>query len=155
MYRKIAIAGATAAVIIGSGTAALAATDTTSGSPSTPSGTPTTSASTAKHPKALRVAARRSVHGQVVTKGKDGKFVTHDFAKGVVTAVSSSSIAVKTADGKSETYTVNSSTKVRVRTNGKGAAGKITDVHVGDSALVAGTGTGTPTAMHIVDVGKR
>jgi hypothetical protein len=150
MYRKIAIAGATAAVIIGSGTAALA----TSGSatPGTPS--PTSSSAPAAKDGKAHALLRHTVHGQIVTRNKDGQFVTHDFTRGDVTAVSSSAVAVKSADGKTQLYKVTSSTKIRVRTSGKGAAGKISDVHVGDTVLVTGTGTGTPTATHLVDVKK-
>jgi hypothetical protein len=150
MYRKIAVAGATAAVIIGAGTAALAESGTTtSGSPSPTSTTSSAKATTAKH-----ALLRRAVHGQIVTRNKDGQFVTHDLIRGNVTAVSTSAIQVKAADGTTQLYKVTSSTKVRVRTAGKGAPGKLSDVHVGDTVLVAGTGTGTPTAMHIVDVKK-
>ncbi|MGH9060765.1 MAG: hypothetical protein ACRDZY_14815, partial [Acidimicrobiales bacterium] len=95
---------------------------------------------------------RRAVHGQIVTRDKDGRFVTHDLIRGEVTSVSASEVSVKAADGTSQRYTVISSTKVRVRTSGKGAPGKITDVHVGDTVLVAGTGTGTLTAKHLVDI---
>lgn len=159
MYRKIAIAGATAAVILGSGTAALAVSDTTSaGTPtaSSPSASSAPSTGGAKgHGKALRAALRRAVHGQVVTRDKDGKFVTHDMIRGAVVSLSTSAVTVKAADGTSQRYAVTASTKVRIRTAGKGAPGKIADVHVGDSVLVAGTGTGTPAARHIVDVHKR
>ena len=165
MYRKIAIAGATAAVIIGSGTAALAVSGT--GAPATP-GSPTTPGHAAPagghgHGHAGKKGGRGKLgkllrhvdHGQFVTGGKDGKFVTHDVIHGDVTAVSSGAVTVKSADNKSQEFTVTSSTKVHVRTSGKGTPGKITDVHVGDTVLVAGTGTGTPSANQILDAGKR
>jgi hypothetical protein len=154
MYRKIAIAGATAVVIIGSGTAALAASG--SATPGSPSSAPSSAGSKAPAAKSAKGHAllRRTVHGQVVTRNKDGQFVTHDITRGDVTAVSSSALTVKSADGTSQAYKVTASTKVRVRTSGQGAAGKITDVHVGDAVLVTGTGTGTPTATHVVDVKK-
>jgi hypothetical protein len=160
MYRKILIGGVTAAAIVGAGGTALAV----SGSDSTsPSAAP--SSSTAKHPgtgkqgdkKAGKKGGqhkllRRLEHGQFVTRGKGGKTVTHDLIKGTATAVSSSSITVQAADKKSETFAVTKDTKVRVRDNGKGAASTISKVAKGDSVVVAGTGTSSYTAMHVVDV---
>jgi hypothetical protein len=49
---------------------------------------------------------------------------------------------------------VNGATSVRIRTNGKGAKGTISQVHSGDKALVIGTGTTTLTAAGIVDGAK-
>lgn len=154
MYRKILIGGVTAAAIVGTGGAALAL----SGSNPT-SGTPvTTAAATQQHPvqRLLRghkgKLLRRVAHGEVVVRGKDG-FVTHDLIVGKVTAVSSDSITVKAADNTSETYAVGKDTKVRMRTIGSGgAASSIDKVATGDEALVAGTGTSTLTAKHVVDV---
>jgi hypothetical protein len=153
VWKKIAISGAVAAAVLGSGAAALAA------SGSTTSGTPATTASSApaagKHP-AARALLRHTVHGQFVTRGKNssGDFVTHDVIRGSVTAVSPTSITVKAADNTTQTYVVNSSTKVRERTNGKGAASTIGAVHSGDDVAVLGTGTTTLTATGIVDVKK-
>lgn len=153
MYRRVLTAGATAAVIVGAGTAALA----TTGSDTT-NGTPTTSSSAAAAPGHAKKAKRgdgrllrRAVHAQIVTKGKDGTFVTHDIVTGTVTAVSATSITVQAADRTSETFVVNAQTKVRLRTNGKGAPSTIGEVATGDTVLVAGTGTTTMTAKHIVD----
>lgn len=161
MYRKLVITGAAAAAIIGSGTAALAATGSSSSpTPSaTTSGTQAPASSTpAKHP-GRRAAARKflihAVHGQVVTKNKDGNFVTHDYARGLVKGVSTKLIVVHTADGTDQTFSVGTNTKVRLRSDGKGSPGKISDVHIGDTVLVAGTGAGTPAAGHVVDLGKK
>jgi hypothetical protein len=151
MIKKIAIGAAIVAGVVGIGTAAMA----TSGSLGTTAGSGTAAsavsgAASARHP-GLRALAGRGVHGQVVTKDKDGSgFVTHDFVRGDVTAVSPTSISVKAADGVTEQFVVNSSTKVRVRTNGKGAAGAIGDVKTGDKVLVVGTGATTFTATHVV-----
>ena len=63
--------------------------------------------------------------------------------------------AVKAADGTSETFVVNSSTKVGRRTagqTGKAGASTISAVKPGDTVLVTGTGTTTVTAKHVVDV---
>jgi hypothetical protein len=154
MWKKIAIAGGVCAAVAGIGTAAVA----TSGS-STTSGSPTSS--TAKgHPAAKdrgAKALKHALHAQWVTKGKDNTFVTHDAIRGTVTAVSATSITVLAEDKKSQTFTVNTDTKVRVRANGKAAkAAKaaISQVHSGDKALVVGTGTTTLTAKGILDTGK-
>jgi hypothetical protein len=130
--RRILISGVTAAAILGTGAGALAVsgTDQTSGTPAK------TSHAAGKHAiaKALR---RHAVHGQIVTKGKDG-YVRHDGVTGVVTAVSASAIGVKAADGYTETFTVTSDTKVRRRSDGKGAPSTLSAVKTGDTVAVFG-----------------
>jgi hypothetical protein len=146
MWKKIAIAGGVGAAIVGVGTAALA-TSSTTGSPTSPVRHHGAEAGGAK-------ALRHALHAQWVTKDRGGKsFVTHDAIRGAVTAVSPTSITVQAADKKSETYTVTSQTRVRTRTNGKAATAVIGQVHVGDKAVVIGTGTGTLTARGILDAG--
>jgi len=154
MLKKVVIAGSAAAVVLGAGTAALAA----SGSPATPSSSPSASSST-QHAQAkgkARAALRHALHATWVTR--DGKnstsYITHDAIRGDVTAVSANSITVKAADGVSQTYAVTSSTKVHSRAAGKGTTASISSVKAGDKALVAGTGTTSLTATQIVDVTK-
>ena len=53
-----------------------------------------------------------ALHGEFVTAKDGGGYETIATQKGEVTAVSESSITVKSADGYSRTYTVNSDTKV-------------------------------------------
>ena len=155
MWKKIAIAGGVCAAVAGIGTAAVA----TSGS-STTSGALASSSSATPKDHAARgkdhgvKALRRALHAQWVTKDKGGTFVTHDAIRGTVSAVSATSITILAEDKKSETFTVHADTKVRLRTNGKGAKGAISQVHTGDKALVVGTGTTTLTASGIVDAGK-
>lgn len=153
MWKKIAIGGAIAAATLGAGTAALAA----SGSTTTP-GTPASSSAGSSHGgrhAGVMGLARRTLHGQFVTgKAGSSSFVTHDVIRGQVTAVSPTSITVKAADNTSETFVVNSDTKVRMRSNGKGAASSISQVKNGDNVFVLGTGTSTFTATGIVDVKK-
>lgn len=155
MYRKVLIGGVTAAAIIGAGGTALAVSGTDS--PAAPSG------STAKqgtHQKAdgnkkhggKHKMLRHLEHGQFVTRGKDGKTVTHDLIQGTATSVSATSITVQAADKKSETFAVTKDTKVRVRDNGKPAASTISKVAKGDHVVVAGTGTSKYTALHVVDL---
>lgn len=179
MKNKIVYAASAAAVVLGAGTAALAASGGSVSPASAGSGlgapaallaaapaTPAPGAAQAPgraghgpklgHP-ALR-AMERALHAQWVTPkaGSPGTFVTHDAIRGEVTAVSASSITVKAADGVSQTYAVTGSTKVHLRkaATGKGRAGTpgtIGDVHTGDQVAVAGTGTGSLTAEQIVD----
>jgi hypothetical protein len=157
MYKKILIAGGTAAVIIGLGTAAFAESGSTTGTP-TPTGTTSSTAKAAagKGDGALGKLAKRAISAQIVTRGKDGSFVTHDLERGTVTSVSPTSIVVKAADNTSETFAVTSATKVRVRTTGtaKGAAGTIAQVATGKDVLVLGTGTSPMTATDIVVLAK-
>lgn len=152
MWKKIAIGAAVAAATLGVGTAALAASgSTTAGSPSPST---KTAGAAAKHP-AGRGLARGAIHGQWVT-GKVGSttFTTHDEIRGQVSAVSPTSITVKAIDNVSQTYAINSDTKVRVRTAGKGAAGSIGQVKSGEHVVVRGTGTGTLTATGVLVVTK-
>ena len=156
MLKKIVIAGSAAAVVLGAGTAALAVSG--SNSPSTPSSSSAAAgAGKAKAGHAKRSELRRALHASWVTR--DGKnstsFVTHDAIRGQVTAVSATSITVKAADNVSETYALNSSTKVRSRADGKGKAGTISEVKSGDAVIVLGTGSGTLTATHVLDGAKK
>ena len=158
MYKQVAIAGMTAAAILGVGTAALAASGTTGGSPTPAAASSTVSAKHAGHGGHGGHAKfdRRALHGQFVTHGKNKTFVTHDVIRGQVTSVSGNTIVVTAADKTSETFVANSATTVRVRTAGKGAKGTVSQVANGDHVLVVGTGTGSGpyTATHIVDVKK-
>jgi len=148
MWKKIAIAGAVSAAILGAGGAALATSG--SGSPSVDAQT------TAKASKLLNnPRLGRAIHAQWVTQGKDKSFVTHDAIRGQVTSVSATSISVKAADGVTQTYTVTADTVVRVKGAGKRSTGAIDKVHSGDRVLVVGTGTTTLTASHVLDAGSK
>lgn len=153
MFRKIAIAGATAAVILGAGTAALAASGDSS---SNTSGTPASSSSSSstadhvgrfarRHPGIASLVEHHAVHGVIVTDGKKG-YVTHDGVVGTVTAVSSTSISVKASDGFAQTFTVNSDTKVRVDKT----KSSIANIKVGAKVGVVGTGTTSPVATFVI-----
>ena len=160
MIKKIAIGGLVAAAIVGVGTAALAETGSsrsaTAGAASavTSGQLSTGKMGGGKAERLLAGLARRVVHGQFVTKGKDSTYVTHNVIRGTVTSVSATSITVLASDKVSEKFTVDGDTKVRVRTNGSGSAGTIAQVKSGDTVLVAGTGTGTPTANFVIDSQK-
>jgi hypothetical protein len=172
MWKRIAVIGATAAIIGGAGTAAYAAstTATTTPSPSAASATSDSSATVSKPEAGQRARAdriRRAVHATWVTQNKKtGTFTTHDAIRGRVIAVSPTSIKVRAADSTTETYLVNSGTKVFTRVlrtqaskTAKTApptrtAASIADVKAGDSVLVGGTGTTALTAVRVVDVKK-
>jgi hypothetical protein len=82
-----------------------------------------------------------------VVKKADGSFQTIAVQRGDVTAVSATSITVKSLDGYVATYVVNSTTRI----NGKN--GKITDVKTGNQVGVeASVSGGTSTAVRIVDL---
>lgn len=159
MWKKLAIAGATGAAVLGAGAAALAETGTPSPSPSA---APSSSApKTAPNGHAKRAGkARRAAleHGEWVTN-RDGKAETHDAVRGKVTSVSATSISVRAVDGYSLTLTVNADTKVRVRPAGStdkkaGSKATIAQVKTGDTVLAAGTKSGsTVTAKHVIDTG--
>lgn len=86
---------------------------------------------------------RRTVHGEFVAKAKDGKYVTTYVQRGAVTAVSPTSVTVRSSDGFSATYTINSDSKIRK--DGEQAA--IGTIKVGDPVLVmAVKGTDGKTA---------
>jgi hypothetical protein len=78
-------------------------------------------------------APGRVLHGEFVVRTKDG-FKTAFVHRGEVTAVNSTSITVKSADGFTKTYAVTGETKVRSR----GQQGVIGDVKVGELAVVGG-----------------
>ncbi|HSV65579.1 MAG TPA: hypothetical protein VLJ59_06690 [Mycobacteriales bacterium] len=91
--------------------------------------------------------ARRIEHGELVIKGKDGKPVTMVVQRGQVTAVSSSSVTVKSDDGYTATYPIVASTKVRVN----GDAKAIDGVTVGNTAAVLARKDGdTLTATRLI-----
>ena len=87
------------------------------------------------------------VHGQVTVPKSGGGYQTVDVQRGTVTAVSSSSITVKSADGYSATYAVSSSTEVNAQAAGIGT------VKDGDTVAVMATVSGkTATAASIIDL---
>jgi len=145
-WKSVAIAGSVAAVILGSGAAALAVGGTRASS----SDVSLAGLDTTKGPDAGRARNPlvRALHGTWVTNdpANSGGFVQHDAIRGEVTTVSPTSITVKATDGVSMTFVVDAATKVKV----KGGT-SIGDVHVADRVAVVGTGTTTLTATHVVN----
>jgi hypothetical protein len=137
--------------VLGAGTAAgfgiASAVSDPSRSPSATSGP-----NGADHPQLGRHAGRRFLgnrveHGELTIKGRDGKPVVVDVQRGQVTAVSATSITLKSEDGFTASYTVGPDTRVRVG----GARKAIGDVKVGANAgLTAKKEGGTATAYLVV-----
>lgn len=87
-----------------------------------------------------------AVHGQFVVPKSGGGYQTIDTQRGSVTAVSATSITVKSADGFVKTYQVVSSTNVDAQRDG------ISTVKTGHQVAVTATVSGsTATALSILD----
>jgi hypothetical protein len=87
-----------------------------------------------------------AVHGQFVVPKSGGGYQTIDTQRGSVTAVSATSITIKSADGYTKTYQVVSSTNVDAQRDGIGT------VKTGHQVAVTATVSGsTATAVSILD----
>ena len=87
------------------------------------------------------------VHGQFTEPKSGGGYQTVDVQNGTVSAVSASSVTVKSADGFSATYAVTSSTVVDAKAAGIGSVKK------GDTIFVTATVSGgAATAANITDM---
>ena len=140
----IGIGGGVAFATSGSGSPAPASTLTAATTPTSGS-TPADGPAKRKHHGLLD----RAEHGQVTVRAKTGTQVI-DLQRGLVTAVSPTSITVKSADGFTATYVVDSTTKVR-KTKQASAIGNVAD---GDNVVVAAVQSGsTGTAKRIGDHG--
>jgi len=88
-----------------------------------------------------------ALHGEFVIGKSGGGYETVDVQNGQVTAVSSTSITLKSADGFTKSYVVSSSTLVDAQRDGIGS------VKVGNQASVQATVSGsTATAISIEDL---
>jgi hypothetical protein len=67
-------------------------------------------------------------HGELTVTGSDGKAVVMTVQRGAVTAASATSVSVRSADGFSQTYAVNASTRV--------AGGSAAALEKGDPVMV-------------------
>jgi hypothetical protein len=87
-----------------------------------------------------------AIHGQFVAPKPGGGYQTIDTQRGTVTAVSTSSITVKSSDGYTKTYQVTGSTNVDAQRAGIGS------VKTGQTVSVTATVNGSSaTATQIVD----
>ena len=88
-----------------------------------------------------------AIHGQFTTPAPNGGYQTIDTQLGTVTAVSSSSISVKSADGFTATYSVDTNTLVNAGRDG------ISSVKTGDTVhVVAVVSGGKASAVDVFDV---
>jgi len=88
-----------------------------------------------------------AVHGQFVVAKPGGGYQTVDMQRGKVTAVSTSSITVRSPDGFSASYAVTGSTVVDAQRDGIGS------VKTGDQVTIEAKVSGsTATAANIVDL---
>lgn len=92
---------------------------------------------------------RQLLHGERVVKDKDGKIITVDTQRGTVSAVSASSMSVRSSDGTTWMWTLNGTTKVRGANLKRETASSI---KAGETVAVAGERTGdTRTARAVAD----
>jgi hypothetical protein len=91
---------------------------------------------------------RHALHGEFTTRHPDGEgFRTHATQTGEATAVSKSSITIKSEDGFTRTYAVNEDTLVNAGRDG------IDSVKTGDSVHVSAVMEGdTARAIHVSDI---
>ncbi|MHA6757169.1 hypothetical protein [Streptacidiphilus sp. PAMC 29251] len=119
-------------VLVAGGATASAATSTTTAKA-------TTTTAKAKHKQAHRHAPR-GVHGQRTVKNvKTGQYVTREWQRGQVTAVSGTTVTVKSADGTSWAW--NADPKLKITRDGKKTTESV--LKSGDTVLVEGTQAGT------------
>ncbi|HVV23569.1 MAG TPA: hypothetical protein VHF06_29300 [Pseudonocardiaceae bacterium] len=144
----LALAGIGGGVAFASGGSTPPTTSSTAPS-ATASGTPSSAAKHAHHPRRLLGRLGRVEHGEVTVGTKHGDRVV-DVQRGQVTAVSATSVTVRSGDGFTATYAVNSTSKIRA--DKKQAA--ISSVHDGDQvAVVALRSGGTATVRGLRDAG--
>jgi hypothetical protein len=154
--RPYLLAGVAVAALLGGGGAALAVGN--SGTPAAAQNAVTSTPVPAPSPGAPgthrafrhfggRFAPFGMLHGQFVVAKPGGGYQTVDVQDGQVTAVSTTSITVKSTDGFTKTYVVTSSTTVDAQRDGIGS------VKVGNQASVLATVSGsTVTATNIADM---
>ncbi len=152
------IAGAAVVALIGigggvafatSGSASPTPTTLTAATTSTGPARSTTSTGSTAHKH--RGLLARTEHGQVTVRTKTGTEVI-DLQRGQVSAVSPTSITVRSQDGFSATYVVDNTTKVR-KTGQRSTIGSVAD---GDNVVIAAVHSGnTDTAKRIGDHGAK
>ena len=153
------LAGAGGAAVATSGSSASPAADSTSTQAS-----PSPSAPAAPRRPAAPVPGRAGgffgggigggflgapVHGTLVVPVSGGGFQTEDVQRGKVTAISSSSVTVVSADKYTKTYRVNGSTSVNAGNGG------LSSVKVGDQVSLTATVRGSAaTVTSMIDLSR-
>jgi len=97
----------------------------------------------------LKKLEGRALHGEFTVSTKNG-VKTFDAQNGQVTAVSATSMTVRSSDGFSLTWTLDASTRVRVH----GAKGSVSDITDGATVRVLGLKSGTGATALGVGVPK-
>ena len=154
--RPYVLTGVAVAALLGGAGAALAATNSPGplASPSAAAATPAPlPMPSGQQPGRPGPGYRRfgglfgALHGQLVVAKPGGGYQTVDVQTGQVTAVSTASITLKSADGFTRSYTVTSSTLVDAQRDGIGS------VKVGNQATMLATVSGSAaTATSITDL---
>ena len=145
MKTKLIAAGTTVAALSAVGVG-VAAADPSSTPSSSPSASSSASPSTGHAQKAGKLQKhqllKRSLHGQVTLGGAKHQRVV-DVQRGTVTAVTGSTVTVKSVDGFSATYQAGSKTKVRVDKK----QSTISAVKVNDRVRVVGVKDGSTVTL--------
>lgn len=120
----------------------------------TPAAAPSPSAATGTkagrgRPVLRRMLRGKVVHGEVVVSTKNGD-KTIDVQRGAVTAVNTTSLTVKSADGFTLTWSLGTS----VRVVEKGTKVQISNVTVGEEVGVAGTRSGSTVTAALILIPK-
>jgi hypothetical protein len=159
--RPYILAGVAVAALLGGAGAALAATNSPApaSAPSAAAATPAPTPAPSGPPGAAGPGYHRfgggfgfgglfgALHGQLVVTKPGGGYQTVDVQTGQVTAVSTTSITLKSADGFTKSYVITSSTIVDAQRDGIGS------VKVGNQATMVATVSGsTATATSINDL---
>jgi hypothetical protein len=83
----------------------------------------------------LKALLKRTIHAQLIVRGKSGQWVTVDFDRGKIVTISSTEITITRPDGVSVSATVTPSTSFRRATESQLAAGDpVVLVQVGGDA---------------------
>jgi len=120
--------------------------------------TPGTGHAAKSHPAAAKGDRRaaaglaaRAEHGTFVVRGKKGVERTLDVQRGTLTAVSASSVTIKSLDGFTATYALTPTSRLRVDGAGKAAASTL---RTGEKAAVTAVHTATGDTVLTLRAGK-
>ncbi|TCC25218.1 hypothetical protein [Kribbella speibonae] len=146
-WRAAGTIAAVAATTVGGGVAFAATGDNTTPAPSTQPSEGSSNQKAPDHGKGPRDGLFGALHGEFVVQKDGGGYETVVTQSGSVTAVSSTSITVKSADGYTRTYVVNADTKVN-------RDGKIADVKTGATVRIRAVVSGSTATASSVDDGS-
>jgi hypothetical protein len=148
-WRAAGTIAAVAATTVGGGVAFAATGDSPSPAPSTsPSeGSSNGSQKAPDHDRGPRDGLFGALHGEFVVQKDGGGYQTIATQSGSVTAVSSTSITVKSTDGYTRTYVVNADTKVN-------RDGKIADIKTGETVRIRAVVSGDTATADSIDDGS-